>query len=170
MSASHRIRGNQGPARVLAPTEDGDFPAAPGAYALLIRLETRFCADVGALGPVDLAAGRYLYLGSANGPGGLAARLRRHLRTDRKPHWHVDALTLRGAIEAVLAAPGGGECALVARALTLPGVTVPRSGFGSSDCRRCEAHLLAVADAGKAVLDALAGGENKVARSGPNSV
>ncbi len=143
--------------RFDAPTADSPFPTAPGAYALVIRLERNFSDEVGAFGQVDLAAGHYLYLGSARGPGGLAARLRRHLRAGKKRHWHVDALTAAGTVEAVLVVPGGSECDLVAWALDWPGIHIPRPGFGSSDCRRCMAHLLAVTGGGDAILSALAG-------------
>lgn len=46
---------------------------------------------VGALGARDFAAGCYLYVGSAFGPGGLRARLGRHAVGGR-PRWHVDHL------------------------------------------------------------------------------
>ena len=142
-------------APVFGPMAESNFPAVAGAYALLIRLSRPLRAEIGALGPVDLPAGTYLYLGSANGPGGLRARLRRHLRADKKPHWHVDALTRQGEIAAVLAVPGGQECDLVARALNQPGVTIPHPGFGSSDCRRCKAHLLAVPGNDRTIFKAL---------------
>ncbi|WP_296520394.1 DUF123 domain-containing protein [Rhodoplanes sp.] len=87
-----------------------------------------------------LPAGRYLYCGSARGPGGLRARIARHLRRRKTLRWHVDRLTTRGTVFAVWAIPGGDECDLVARLAALP---VPLPGFGSSDCRRCRSHLLA---------------------------
>lgn len=118
----------------------------PGAYGLLIRLPRQFRGRIGALGPVTIPPGAYLYLGSAYGPGGLAARLRRHLRADKRPHWHVDHLTLAGTVERVFALPDGRECDLVDRALKLPAIHAPIAGFGSSDCRRCTAHLLAIPD------------------------
>jgi histidyl-tRNA synthetase len=88
---------------------------------------------------VKLPAGRYLYCGSARGPGGLRARIARHLRRRKPLRWHVDQLTTRGTVIAVWAIPGGDECDLVARLALLP---VPLPGFGSSDCRRCRSHLL----------------------------
>ena len=126
------------------PIQENDLPTAKGAYALLIRLPRRFRASVGALGQIDLPAGDYLYLGSAYGPGGLRARLRRHLRASKKTHWHVDYLTGAGEITDIIAVSAGKECDLVDRALMYAGVSVPIAGFGSSDCPRCSAHLLAM--------------------------
>lgn len=134
----------QGDAGWIPPRAVDRLAPGPGAYGLLIRLPRRFSGPVGALGPVALPAGRYLYLGSAHGPGGLPARLRRHLRADKRLHWHVDHLTGAGRVERVFVLPGGCECDLVDSALQLPDVTVPVAGFGSSDCRRCASHLLAV--------------------------
>ena len=91
-----------------------------------------------------LSAGTYVYCGSAYGPGGLRARVARHLRREKPMRWHVDYLTRSGSVRAVLALPGGSECALLSSILTHPGATVPIRGFGSSDCRRCPAHLAAV--------------------------
>ncbi len=115
----------------------GDLPAAPGAYALIIALDAP---------RAGLPPGRYLYAGSAWGPGGIRARVRRHLKPDKALHWHVDRLTAGGRVTGVVAVPGGRECALVAAVSALPGVTVPLPGFGASDCRTCPAHLLHLPD------------------------
>jgi hypothetical protein len=40
--------------------------------------------------------------------------------------------------------PGGRECDLLDRLLKAPGAVVPVPGFGSSDCRTCPAHLVAL--------------------------
>lgn len=119
-----------------------EIPSDPGAYALVIRLRREFDAPVGALGTIHLAAGCYVYLGSANGPGGIAARVRRHLRADKRMHWHIDRLTGAGAITDIAVQRGGGECALVDHLLASEGTDVPVAGFGSSDCRQCRAHLI----------------------------
>jgi Uri superfamily endonuclease len=124
---------------------DNRIPSDPGAYALVIRLRREFDAPVGALGTIHLAPGCYVYLGSANGPGGIAARVRRHLRADKRMHWHIDRLTGAGAISDIAAQPGGSECALVDHLMTVAGIDVPVAGFGSSDCRQCRAHLLSAA-------------------------
>jgi Uri superfamily endonuclease len=117
----------------------------PGAYLLAIDLAGELPLDIAALGPgASLAPGRYVYCGSAYGPGGMRARVARHLRQDKTPRWHVDRLTLTGRVVETGALAGGSECDLCAGLRALPGVRVPLLGFGSSDCRTCPAHLLAV--------------------------
>ncbi len=135
--------------------DPGGLPADPGAYALVIELDRPCRLAIATLAPATLAAGRYLYLGSARGPGGIRARVARHLRRNQPKHWHVDHLTARGRIVRVITAPGGSECALAARALKFESVAPPVAGFGSSDCRICPAHLLRLPDPPDAVLRAL---------------
>ncbi|NQV22245.1 MAG: GIY-YIG nuclease family protein [Rhodospirillales bacterium] len=131
-----------------------ELPATPGAYVLVIRLRRRLRAWPGTdpqprsgpqpgSGPV-LAPGLYLYAGSANGPGGIRARVLRHTRRNKLRHWHVDRLTGNARVIAVAAMVGGNECKIVEAVSALPQVTVPAPGFGSSDCRTCPAHLLAL--------------------------
>ena len=110
-----------------------DPPAVAGAYALIIDLDRP---------AAGLSPGRYLYAGSARGPGSIRARVARHLRPEKKPHWHVDRLTEAGRVVEWVAVPGGDECRIFAAAMALPGATVPKPGFGSPDCRRCPSHLL----------------------------
>ena len=121
-----------------------DWPDLPGAYLLAIDLGWRLELEISTLPGMVLAPGRYVYAGSAYGPGGLRARLARHFRSAKAIHWHVDRLVAAGRISAALAEPGGVECTLLARVLGRPGCGMPVPGFGSSDCRRCTAHLAAV--------------------------
>ena len=101
--------------RILAGSPDAvnRLSPGPGAYGLLIRLPCQFHGEVGALGQVTMPPGTYLYLRSAYGPGGLPARLRRHLRADKRPHWHVDHLKTAGTVVRVFALPNGREGDLV---------------------------------------------------------
>ncbi len=119
------------------------IPAAYGAYVLVVALSRslplRLPRIAGTLPP-----GRYAYCGSAYGPGGLRARLARHLKRGKALRWHVDRLTEAGRVAALVAQPNGKECDLRAALQTEPGVTAPIPGFGSSDCRRCDSHLLAL--------------------------
>ena len=126
-------------------------PADPGAYVLVLRLAEVQTLDLPRLGNPVLPAGRYAYCGSARGPGGLAARVGRHLRREKAVRWHIDRLTAIAAIERVLWQVGGEECDLVSR-LTGAGASAPIPGFGSSDCRACPAHLLRVSQTQMAVL------------------
>ncbi|MDP6876173.1 MAG: GIY-YIG nuclease family protein [Alphaproteobacteria bacterium] len=125
-------------------TTSFDLPNGPGAYALLIRLPRRLKLSVERLRHPVLDPGCYVYCGSARGPGGLAARVGRHLRRDKALRWHVDYLTASGRIIDVICRPDGSECALVRHYGQLPGVSTPVPGFGSSDCRQCKSHLLLV--------------------------
>lgn len=115
-----------------------------GAYLLSIRLERAVPADGLARFRAGFAPGDYVYAGSAYGPGGMAARLRRHFRKDKRLRWHVDRLTVAADRVAALALAGGNECALVEKLLAGGAFRIAAKGFGSSDCRRCESHLLTV--------------------------
>ena len=119
------------------------FPAASGAYVLAIRLERPVLIAARGLAPASLLPGWYAYAGSVRGPGGLAARVRRHLAADKRPRWHVDALTMAAAEIEASAYPGETECALLARLMELDGAAVPLPGFVPSDCRTSPAHLVA---------------------------
>jgi Uri superfamily endonuclease len=95
---------------------------------------------VGALGKISLNPGCYLYVGSAR--RGLEARLRRHLRPDKKLRWHIDYLLSGDAltIQAIWTGNQLAECPLAGSLLTLPEVSVLQSRLGASDCR-CPAHF-----------------------------
>jgi Uri superfamily endonuclease len=124
-----------------------DWPALPGTYVLLLDVSGPLLLTVGRLGRHSIPTGRYAYVGSARGPGGLAARLARHLRPGKPLHWHIDHLTAQAPITGVLAGPDAAsrECAWLHALLDLPGAGVPVPGFGSSDCRNnCPAHLVSL--------------------------
>ena len=120
-----------------------EVPRTKGAYALLIRLGKAVRLERPRHAKGTIAPGWYVYAGSAHGPGGIHARVARHFRADKRVHWHVDRLTAHKAATIWASpAPGGHECDLVAR-FSASGAFVPAcTGFGSSDCRRCETHLL----------------------------
>ena len=114
---------------------------APGTYLLLIRLDDAIQLDVGRLGRISFPSGWYVYIGSAL--GGLGARLRRHVRAAKRPHWHVDTLRAAGVLTAIAVRPGRDrlECATAAIVAGLPGGAQPVPRFGASDCR-CTTHLV----------------------------
>ncbi len=118
--------------------------AVPGAYVLFIELDETLALRETSPGFQTLAPSCYAYSGSAYGPGGLRARLRRHLNREKALRWHVDHPTAAGWIFALGLAPGGQECALCESLSRQPGVEVPLAGFGSSDCVSCPAHLLRI--------------------------
>lgn len=121
------------------------LPVGPGAYVLMLELRRPLRLAIATLPATTLPPGRYAYAGSARGPGGIRARVHRHLKKDKKAHWHIDRLTARARVIEVVAYPDGDECARLADLLRAPGASIPVLGFGSSDCRRCAAHLVALA-------------------------
>ncbi len=120
----------------------GALPAAPGAYLLFIGLDAPFRPEDGRFAGALFPAGRYLYAGSAAGPGGVRARAGRHLRANGKRRWHVDWLTHEADLLLAMGLEGANECALVAALERTGRFRHPLPGFGASDCRRCRSHLL----------------------------
>lgn len=116
---------------------------AKGSYCLVVRLDHCCQIRVGALGWFDFPAGWYMYAGSAQGSGGLQARLARHSRADKRPHWHIDYLLSEGTLETTwqMVSPERLECAWAKAMVELPEARIPARGFGSSDCR-CPSHLI----------------------------
>jgi Uri superfamily endonuclease len=114
----------------------------PGTYALVLECKTDARLRVGRLGPLHLQAGSYVYVGSAFGTGGLAARIRHHQRIAARPHWHIDYLrAVCELVEVWFTDDPARREPVWARAMAgLPGASVPLAGFGSSDCD-CAAHL-----------------------------
>jgi sugar fermentation stimulation protein A len=113
----------------------------PGTYVLLIHLAVPATLEIGRLGRVTLPAGWYAYIGSAL--GGLGARISRHARQEKRPHWHIDRLLAAGRLVEVTARIGTAriECQTAATVVTWPGAILPVPRFGASDCR-CQAHLV----------------------------
>jgi len=119
------------------------IPNSVGTYILIVRLEEDRRIVIGSLGEILFPRGIYAYVGSAMGPGGLRARIMRHLRHEKRKFWHIDFLLGEASIIEVIIipAPERLECR-IARFLIERGVRyVPR--FGSSDCR-CPSHLFVV--------------------------
>lgn len=117
-----------------------------GTYLLLLQSEQPCETQVGALGTVRLDAGRYVYIGSAFGPGGLPARLRRHLGpVPSSPHWHIDYLRRCLTVEHVLFSTDDDrhECAWAEEVRSTPWSELPCSGAGASDCT-CPAHFFRI--------------------------
>ncbi|MEM1509811.1 MAG: GIY-YIG nuclease family protein [Thermofilaceae archaeon] len=120
-----------------------ELPVVPGVYALVIivlneiELKTRRFE-------LRLRPGCYVYIGSARGPGGLAARISRHLKLNKKVRWHIDHLTTKSvAIHYIVFSFNiSTECPLTPQ-LELLGFKHCVKGFGNTDCKaRCTSHLL----------------------------
>lgn len=142
-------------------TATSPIPASGGTYILLVELASPAAIGVGRLGSIPFDAGVYAYVGSAFGPGGLAARLHRYIGGPRKTHWHIDHLLEPAEVIGALhrADIERRECNWARWVGERAKARVP--GFGSSDCR-CESHLFFVGDAKRAEdLVAAAGCELK---------
>ncbi|MFW6038592.1 MAG: GIY-YIG nuclease family protein [Candidatus Saliniplasma sp.] len=109
-----------------------------GIYLLIIQLKQNHKIEVGALGELEFKKGFYLYVGSAQ--NGLEHRINRHLRDDKKKHWHIDYLLENAEVIDVKVKDGNSneEC-LLAEKIGRFAEKIPN--FGSSDCR-CDSHLL----------------------------
>jgi Uri superfamily endonuclease len=122
------------------------LPREAGVYVLVIEVPAACVVDVGRLGRSTFPAGWYLYVGSAL--GGLAGRVERHLRAEKRTHWHVDYLLAHAMVREVWYRAGGqpeqagrAECAVAAALAALPGARRLPTRFGASDCR-CAGHLV----------------------------
>lgn len=114
-------------------------PNQAGSYLVWLHLDT--ITAIEKPDPRQLEPGWYCYAGSAKGPGGLRARLHRHLRKDKTQRWHIDQLSSKAQILHAWAWHTLSECTLI-HTLHAQGLSHPSPGFGSSDCRSCISHLL----------------------------
>ncbi len=127
----------------MRPKPDNAWPgltADPGTYILVLRMKRSTRLRVGKQGLQDFPEGLYLYVGSAFGPGGLKARVGRHLRSGKKLKWHIDYLRRRTTVSAVWYVVGQRlECHWSSH-LNADPASSPVIGFGASDCQ-CASHL-----------------------------
>ena len=98
--------------------------------------------QIGKLAQLNVQKGYYVYIGSAMGPGGVAARLNHHSKISKKPHWHLDYLRAETEFHQAyaLCSPQRKECQWAALIAGSEEVSEPMKGFGSSDCK-CNTHL-----------------------------
>ncbi|MEA2087050.1 MAG: GIY-YIG nuclease family protein [Candidatus Caldatribacteriota bacterium] len=92
------------------------------------------------MGKIFLKKGDYIYIGSAKGC--LEARLRRHLRKNKKTYWHIDYLLKdeRTQISQIWVILKSIECEIAEVFYRNLFTETAKKGFGSSDCK-CETHL-----------------------------
>lgn len=107
-----------------------------GSYVLIIELKNDEEIEVGKLGTFHFGKGYYAYVGSAM--NGIDARIGRHMRHDKKKHWHIDYLLEKGIIRQAWYVEGKRDECKIAR--SMEGKFNSIAGFGSSDCR-CRSHL-----------------------------
>lgn len=117
------------------------LPSAPGTYALVMQVVEPAQIGIGRWGRLEASPGFYVYVGSAFGPGGLAARVGRHCRDAKRLHWHIDYLRGHAELTAVWFsdAPQRLEHRWAATLDAMRGYR-PVAGFGCSDCS-CVSHL-----------------------------
>ena len=119
----------------MTPTKD------KGTYLLFLTIRERKEISTGSLGILDVKEGEYCYVGSAM--NGLRSRLNRHMRKEKRMHWHIDRLTsCADAMEAYVPLRPIPECTLSEMAERCGCIPVLK-GFGCSDCR-CGTHLFSV--------------------------
>lgn len=113
-----------------------------GTYVLLLELPRSTKVQVGSLGELDFQRGAYSYVGSAL--NGLEGRVKRHLREDKKFHWHIDYFLESAKVTDVIFAEckQRRECDI---AKNLANKFSMIKDFGSSDCD-CESHLFYSSD------------------------
>jgi Uri superfamily endonuclease len=137
----------------LNPASNVGLKARPGTYVLLLSSGADARIRVGP-SEMRLQRGFYLCVGSAFGPGGARARVKHHLQSSPRPHWHLDYLRPHARVEEVWVCYGGKrrEHSWARLLSSKPSVSVPIRGFGSSDCS-CEARLFFFEE--KAVADGI---------------
>jgi len=113
-----------------------------GSYVLLIQFPEEQTINTGSLKAIYFPRGYYAYVGSAI--GGFKSRLSRHLKSNKKPHWHIDYFLQKASINEIILCETKGkvECTM-ALALSRQFDSIP--GFGCSDCN-CRSHLFFAAD------------------------
>jgi Uri superfamily endonuclease len=107
-----------------------------GSYVLIINLENDKNIQVGKLGKIFFKKGYYAYVGSAL--NNLDKRIERHLRKQKKFHWHIDYLLAHSVIIDVYYKETNkkDECEKANIFTKLLSI----EGFGCSDCK-CKSHL-----------------------------
>ena len=113
-----------------------------GTYILILHLIRTKVISVGKLGKCSFPGGYYTYVGSALGPGGLAARLKRHMHSTAIPHWHIDYLRPRARLVEIWISEFEEhlEHQWVTMLYQLNATARRFKGFGCSDCK-CPSHL-----------------------------
>ncbi|MEZ4712237.1 MAG: GIY-YIG nuclease family protein [Caldilineaceae bacterium] len=116
--------------------------SAPGSYILILQSEVNRTIQVGRLGQFRIQPGFYLYVGSALGPGGVAARVAHHRRISARPHWHIDFLRQHVMLRDLFCRhdPVRREHAWAQQLAQSNDLSMPMPGFGASDCA-CRSHL-----------------------------
>jgi Uri superfamily endonuclease len=108
-----------------------------GIYTLVIKLHKPQTITIGKMGSISFSAGYYAYVGSAL--NGLEGRIKRHLKQEKRLHWHVDYFLCESKVVEIVygLTERKKECTLASQ---LAGKMTYVAGFGCSDCS-CKSHL-----------------------------
>lgn len=108
-----------------------------GSYTLLIEVKEDIEIVIGKLGKLHFKKGFYVYVGSAL--NNLESRINRHLRSDKKIHWHIDFfLNYANIIEVFIKENSKKEECRISNEFEKSLNFL--KGFGCSDCK-CTSHL-----------------------------
>lgn len=102
-----------------------------GLYLAVLQLDEPATIEIGALGEFDFEPGWYTYIGSAQ--TGLAKRMRRHKRTRKRKHWHIDYFRNAASSVSTFAIRGAEDESALAEDVARLGERHP-PGFGATDC------------------------------------
>ncbi len=111
-----------------------------GSYVLLMKLDKEKEIQIGRKGPASFPGGYYCYVGSAM--NSIEKRVCRHLSSEKTKRWHIDWFLDHAVVMDVkrIESENKEECD-VSREIGDISDGIPMKGFGSSDCRICQAHL-----------------------------
>ncbi|WP_292460839.1 DUF123 domain-containing protein [Methanothermococcus sp.] len=115
-----------------------NIPNEKGTYILKIKLNNSKNITFGKNRMERFKKGYYFYVGSAMGnSNNLKSRIGRHLKDDKKMHWHIDYLLKHGTIKEIYISNDPVECDVSKDLMKMFDFV---EGFGSSDCK-CKSHL-----------------------------
>ncbi len=121
-----------------------ELPKAKGGYIIIIEVSKSILITMSKR-KIRAGPGFYAYIGSAGGPGGLRARLLRHIRKTKKLRWHIDQITSNiytNIIKIILSTEVWGKTFENRISLCLSNKNLDYiKGFGSSDDRNSRSHL-----------------------------
>ena len=115
-----------------------------GIYVLEIQLSKKLCLKIRKFRNISFGEGFYYYLGSAQ--KNLPQRIARHIRKNKKLHWHIDHLTYTDSAEVkniivFPAAEKSFEDRLALEFLEDKTFKPAVKGFGNSDSKNSFTHL-----------------------------
>ena len=121
-----------------------------GTYCIIFNINSKLTITVKSGKTYNLSKGTYAYIGSAWNSGGIKSRIKRHLKTKKRKHWHLDFITTSSQFEAkkIIAIPNEKvECEI---ASLLNKIFKGIESFGCSDCN-CHSHLFKITNSQKLI-------------------